>query len=157
MIAGSFVTEASAKMTPEDLEKVKNFKNQDVFSPSFGPGPAIVNDGSRKLQSASGAVVEYDKDTVFDKFDEYDPIREQAVVDFEEQADMVALRKVVEGKRLDHEDSDREANAGAIAALVIGLIIFMGMLSYFLWKTCMMKKGGMGSSGARNGQTVFVN
>ena len=110
--------------------------------------------GTRRLQAAT-AVVEYDKPSVFDLFVQYDPIYDQAVVDFDEQTDMVALRKVAEEKQ--HEDSDRDADAGAIAALVIGLIILVGMLSYCLWKGCMMKKGMGSSGGSRNGQTIMVN
>lgn len=108
------------------------------------------------------AVIEYDKDSVFNLSDQYDPINDSAVVSFSNQVDLERIADEIEAREDLHEDDEDNENAGAIAALIIGTIILVGMLAFCMWKACNAKKsGGMGmsSGGARSGNngTIMIN
>ena len=114
--------------------------------------------GTRRLQAAQ-AVVEYDKQTIYDSF-EYSPFDQRTVISFEEEIDLAAIKKRIEENDGYHKEEDKDVNAGAIAGCVIGAVLLIGMLAYCMWKACMKSKGAEMSSargGARNGQTVLVN
>ena len=109
--------------------------------------------------TGGNAVVEGNKDGVFALFETYDPIEATSLITFSDRIDITAIRNAIREEQDFHRDSDRKANAGAIAAVIVGSIILVGLLGYCLWKACMMKKSGEMSSAQRGGRqgTVLVN
>ena len=56
-----------------------------------------------------------------------------------------------------HTDADREENAGAIAAVIIGVVIMLVFVGFLLYNY-MMKKKAREMNSARNGQPhILVN